>query len=129
MNRIAATIMKAAAVASALTAVAAPAMAHDWRDRDRYGYDRGDPSYEWDRRGRLRGDGVGELHPYLRETWEGRQFVVRVLGTGHVSNRGARIANREFYRSGRHDRRYSRWERKGGYDGRYGYRDRHRYDN
>lgn len=113
-------ILKIAAAMSVLMGLGAPAMARDWQ-HDRSGYDYSDRSYQWDRHGRLRGDGVGNLHPYLRDTRQGRQFVVRLLGTGYVSNRGARIANREFYRSGHRDRR---WEgRRGGYDDRYGYND------
>jgi hypothetical protein len=107
VNKLNATILKIAGAASLLMAVATPAAARDWRD-DRYGYSHGDRSYEWDRHGRLRGKGVGRLDPYLRETWQGRQFVVRVLGSGYVSKQGARIANREFYRSAHRERRFGR---------------------
>jgi hypothetical protein len=95
--------LKIFAALAALTSLGAPVAAHEWHDRDRYD-DHDRRSYpQYDDYVHLRGSGVEDLDPWLRKAKSGRKFVIRVLGTNRVSERGAWIANREFARV-RHDR-------------------------
>ena len=103
--------LKLAFAATAVTVLGAPAFADDgWRDRD----DRGRYEHRerhWDQgrdRGdiHLRGPGVDNLNPWFRNAKAGRRFAAERAGT-HISDRDARMLNREFRhrdRDGRDDR-------------------------
>jgi hypothetical protein len=106
MKRFPSAVITVAVAIAALAPIATPAMAQDWR-YGREGYDHRDDRYgrDYDRRRgydddvRLRGPGVDNLDPWLRNAKRGRMFVVQVLGTHRVSERGAWIVNRELYRN------------------------------
>lgn len=103
MNVFSSALLKIAGSAAVLAAFSGPALAQD-RDYGREGYDqRYERENRWgdDRRdhNRLRGPGVRYLIPALRDTWQGRQFVIRQSGpNGRLSEREARQINYRFIR-------------------------------
>jgi hypothetical protein len=128
MNRFTAILWRLAGSATALAAFSGPALAQD-RGYVEGGYDqRGQQDGRWERdgddrwdpgrrdHGRLHGPGVRYLIPALRDTWQGRQFVIRHSGpNGKLSEREARQANYRFIRfadrnrDGRVSNREARW--------------------
>lgn len=105
------TVKVAAAVAT-LSAIGAPAMAHDWHDRDRYDHgDRYSRNDRYDDDVRLRGPGVDDLDPWLRNAKGGREFVVEVLGTNRVSDRAAWYVNRQLAEKRDRDHHWDRGDR------------------
>jgi outer membrane protein OmpA-like peptidoglycan-associated protein len=74
----------------------------------RYDFGPGDRPYE------LRGPGVRDLLPELRDTPRGRAFVMRNFdrdGNGFITPHGAREANRAFIEIAGRDRRRFDWDR------------------
>lgn len=105
MNRIKTVPGRAIALATALTAVAAPALAQDRFD---WGGGRsGERAYA------LAGAGVPRLLPELRRTERGRAFVMRNFdrnGDGRINPREAEAANRAFLRVAGERRDRFDWE-------------------
>jgi hypothetical protein len=91
---------------STLPALAPAAHAQYWNGASGY-YARGDRDYrdrdDWRGRGyrnELRGDGVGDLYPELRDSGRGRQWVEHEFDfnrDGWIDRREARAANRAFF--------------------------------
>lgn len=110
MSKIGSAVLKIAASAAMLTAVASPALAQQRWDNDRdsrYGRDYRHDNDRYDRHVRLHGPGVGYLYPVLRNTERGSNFVIWQVDRrhdGYIRREDALRANRALMRMGDRNR-------------------------